>query len=992
MSYDPLDQLLSVTDGQGKVLESHTYDYSRRGLTSVRANGVDSVTVQYTGDGQTQVVSSQNISTTYGSANFGGQPSVTAVTGPGCSSCGGRGNGTFYYDGSGNRISKTDALGNVTTHTYDSNSNVLSTTVGSGSPSAVTWNYTYNSISEVLTSTDPLGNTMTNTYDSHGNLLTTAAPAPGNGASASVTQFAYNSLGELTTITDPLSHATTLTYTAAGLLATTADAQGNTTTYGYDARGNRISVKDALGNTTSFTYDSMNRLTNITYPDSSTSQFAYDYRGRRISATDQNGKTTNYAYDDDDRLISVKDAANNTTAYAYDAENNLLSITDANNHTTYFAYDNLSRVTQTTFPSALAETYTYDAGNNLLTRTDRNNHTINYSYDQLNRLVQKSYPDTTAVNYTYDNDSRLTLVTDPTGSYQFTFDNMGRLTGTTTQYAFLTGRSFTTSYSYDTTSNRVGFTDTAGNTSAYAYDALDRLQTLTPPAAVGGGQFGFRYDGLSRRTSLTRPNNVTTNYTYDNLSQLLSVLHQVGGNTIDGATYTLDAAGNRTAKTDQLAHVTTNYGYDAIYELLSAAQGGTSTESYTYDAAGNRLSSLGVPSYNYNLSNELTSSSNGSFGYDNDGNTLSDATGRTYIWDFENRLTQAVVPGTGTVTFKYDPFGRRIQKSSSNGTTTFLYDGTDIIEEVDANGNQLALFTEGPGVDQPLALTQAGVTSYYESDGLGSITSLTNSTGGITDTYSYDSFGNLHSTTGATASPYHFTGRELDVETGLYYYRARYYDAVTGRFLNEDSAGFDGDANFYRYTGNSPVNEIDASGHWGTNAHNQIIWNALHPCKVSDHDIWQIQRGSRHADDYEFQGAEYSYMHSMRNGSSNPPQSAADAISMRDQFVATQFQNATNQMHQGNQDQALFDLGFALHPLMDMTSPAHTDLQGNPIPWCGLAPWSCSQLSQHGDGDHSLENVGALNAHPEVQERENGIIRKYYETLTGHKLGCCSSK
>jgi len=153
------------------------------------------------------------------------------------------------------------------------------------------------------------------------------------------------------------------------------------------------------------------------------------------------------------------------------------------------------------------------------------------------------------VNYRYDNNSRLTQVTDATGTHQSTFDNMGRLTGTTTQYSFLTGRSFTTSYSYDAASNRVVFTDPEGGSTTCAYDALNRLQILTPPAAfAANGNFGFSYDALSRRTQMTRPNSVTTHYSYDNLSRVLSVLHQVGGNTIDGASYTLDAAGNRTAR------------------------------------------------------------------------------------------------------------------------------------------------------------------------------------------------------------------------------------------------------------------------------------------------------------------------------------------------------------------------------------------------------------------------------------------------------------
>ena len=92
-----------------------------------------------------------------------------------------------------------------------------------------------------------------------------------------------------------------------------------------------------------------------------------------------------------------------------------------------------------------------------------------------------------------------------------------------------------------------------------------------------------------------------------------------------------------------------------------------------------------MPSYIYNSSNELTSNSSGSYTYDNNGNTLTDASGKSYTWDFENRMVSATVPSTGTVTFKYDPFGRRIQKSSALGTMNYLYDGSNVIEQVDGN-------------------------------------------------------------------------------------------------------------------------------------------------------------------------------------------------------------------------------------------------------------------------------------------------------------------
>jgi RHS repeat-associated protein len=329
------------------------------------------------------------------------------------------------------------------------------------------------------------------------------------------------------------------------------------------------------------------------------------------------------------------------------------------------------------------------------------------------------------------------------------------------------------------------------------------------------GSFGFGYDALSRRTSLTRPNGVNTSYSYDSVSHLLSVLHQAGNTILDGAGYTYDAAGNRQTKTNYLNGVTSNYGYDLLYQLTQVTQGGSTTESYSYDAVGNRLSSLGVPTYNYNSSNELTSNSNGSYTYDNNGNTLTDAQGRSFTWDFENRLVQATNPGVGTTTFAYDPFGRRIQKSGPLGTTNYLYDGINLLGEVDSGGNVLSKYTQGPNVDEPFAELRSSSTTYYEPDGLGSITSLTNASGTIAGTYSYDAFGNSSSTTGTIPNASRFTGREFDVETGLYYYRSRYYDPLKGAFLSEDTAYISDGTSLYAYVDNDPLDETDPTGEDG---------------------------------------------------------------------------------------------------------------------------------------------------------------------------------
>lgn len=173
---------------------------------------------------------------------------------------------------------------------------------------------------------------------------------------------------------------------------------------------------------------------------------------------------------------------------------------------------------------------------------------------------------------------------------------------------------------------------------------------------------------------------------------------------------------------------------------------------------------------------------------------------------------------SGTTTFRYDPFGRRIQKSGPLGTTNYLYDGPYTIDEVDQSGNVLARYaqsnrySEGQIVDQPLAELRSGTTSYYQQDGLDSVTSLSNPTGTLANAYTYDSFGKLTASNGVLTNPFQYTGREFDAETGIYEYRARYYDQGAGRFVSEDPLEFKAGIDFYRYVTNRPVNLPDPTG------------------------------------------------------------------------------------------------------------------------------------------------------------------------------------
>ena len=214
--------------------------------------------------------------------------------------------------------------------------------------------------------------------------------------------------------------------------------------------------------------------------------------------------------------------------------------------------------------------------------------------------------------------------------------------------------------------------------------------------------------------------------------------------------------------------------------------------------AGNEQLNINTATYEYDLNGNRTKKT--------DSGSVTN-----YVYDDENRLIQ-VTDSANTITYAYDPFGRRIEKNVNGSFTSYLYDSEDIIAEYDGAGNVRAKYTHGPGIDEPLAVQQSTTKYYYHADGLGSIVALSNSSGTIAQRYRYDAFGRM-TQSGSITQPFTYTAREYDTETGLYYYRARYYDPKAGRFITKDPISFNGgDVNLYAYVGNNPVNLIDPEG------------------------------------------------------------------------------------------------------------------------------------------------------------------------------------
>ena len=284
---------------------------------------------------------------------------------------------------------------------------------------------------------------------------------------------------------------------------------------------------------------------------------------------------------------------------------------------------------------------------------------------------------------------------------------------------------------------------------------------------------------------------------------------------ISNFSYTYDKVGNRLSMTTQGGTQGETYTYDNLYQLTGVSGG--QTHSYQYDPVGNRQLADGIP-YTPNPLNQYPSVGGTSYTYNANGNLTNDGT-YMYGYDYENRLVS--VTGAGlNVSYVYDPFGRRIQKTVNGVVTRYLYDGDQIIAETDNTGAIQAKYTHGPGVDEVLAMQRNGQTYFYYHDGLGSVRDVVQN-GTQVELYSYDPYGKvtIRNLTGQVMpestikNPFFFTGRELDPETGNYYYRARHYHPGIGRFMQRDPLSYQPDNNLYRYVENNPANWIDPWGY-----------------------------------------------------------------------------------------------------------------------------------------------------------------------------------
>jgi len=334
----------------------------------------------------------------------------------------------------------------------------------------------------------------------------------------------------------------------------------------------------------------------------------------------------------------------------------------------------------------------------------------------------------------------------------------------------------------------------------YGFDAMNRVTTVSENGATSGVGVlaSYAFDTLGRKTAIVRGNGTSTAYGYDVADRLSSLAQATPANSANNQSlgFVFNPA----------SQLITRASANAVYGWFNHP---TATTTAAYDGLNRDSSIVAVspPAC-------PTASPGANAGYDCNGNQLLDKQGvRHFTYDIENRLL--TVSGLPTsVALAYDPEGRLQQAQATTGgttaTTQFLYDGSRLSAEYDGSGNLLRRYVHGPGVDDPLVWYEgAGDRRWLHMDRQGSVIAQSNAAGVVTQVYAYGPYGEPQAWGGSRFS---YTGQIAIPEAQLYYYKARVYDPMTGRFLQTDPIGYTDDLDWYAYVGEDPVDRADSTG------------------------------------------------------------------------------------------------------------------------------------------------------------------------------------
>lgn len=628
---------LSMFDNAGDVIETvdptgvatvNTYDLAGHINTTATATNTGAFTY---GDLTSTTVTQANNVVESTTGNFGAAPArtmnyyytdpahpadVTKTVDPNNHTT------TATYDSFGDKVSATDAMGDVSKAGYNTGTGqVASTVTGNGVAAGIApgctpptngcTSYTYNPFNQVTQTTDPLGHTTKATYDADGDTLTAT---DGN---TKTTTISYDTADRPTLVTKADNTTNKTDYNLDSTVADTIDGLGQKTTYGHDGQGRNTSTTDPDNRTHKVTFDPAGRTTTVV-----------DALNRAVTPTlDAAGEVTHVAY---------SDGVTPAVSYTYDADGRALTMADGTGSSSY-RYDTYGEITASTNGAGATVGYTYDPAGNVTGITYPNQPvTVVRGFDNANRVTSIKDFAGNSTTFGYDHDSALTSTGYPNGvTVTNTLNNAEQLTAAAAAKATTTLVSL--GYGRDN-AGQISSQTVAGATQTFGYTNREQLGSTTGGVTGTGGTATYVMDAADHPTTVG-----TATQTFDPAGQqcwstTTTVTTPTCGTVPASATtYTFDGVGERT-KTTPATGTASAYTYNQAGQLATASTPAGSG-SYTYNGAGLRISKTAV------------------------GNTTQ------YTWDAANNLLT-----DGTTTYLYGPGGLPLEQTSTAGTNYFIHD------------------------------------------------------------------------------------------------------------------------------------------------------------------------------------------------------------------------------------------------------------------------------------------------------------------------------
>lgn len=760
----------------------------------------------------------------------------------------------YSYTPNGALATVTNANRSWTSFQNDSYGYPTQAISASGSTNWMTWNRLGHMTSIILPGSIPDTNNMPNMIPR-------------------IITFDPNELGWVKKITYPDSSFETFAFDALGNLTTHLDMAGRSNIYSW------LPTRKLAATTRYLVAGGSNQAATI--------GLAYDQQMNTLNIKDELGRTVEaYILDLQDRPLSVTNLEGQVMFAAWGLGTLVQNMVRFDGTTNRFVYDESSRLSQSILPDdTISLTY---FSNNFPRTLGNNRGAITNAYDGANRLVTQSQPvPAGSLSYGYYPAGQRSNVVSVVGTNTYTLDPGDRLQGLAAVSPC--GRD-SVLFSYDPASGMLsGASYSNGIHCSYSHDLMDRLTGITW-ADVSNQVLtsrAYTYTAAGLVGDITSESGEKTIYSYDSLDRLTRERHtDYYGQVISDNTYEYDLAGNRTRKRvldkDGNTLVTINYslpvgnklgswtvpetnlvtrfsvvgrsddpiGVGSRYGKLWVSNSpsacftpyvANNTNFYAFDL----VSGMGTQ-YVYAAIRDLagntsyvtnrfypTCLTNGTYQYSaagcltnrqNSGKDYTDSL--SLAWNSQYQLTTATTNGTSAESYGYDGIGRRIFIVAGGATNWMVYDGFQVVAEVDNAGNLKKSYVYGASIDSPISMTSFGTTTntyYFIKDHLGSTLALTDARGIIVESYRYDAWGRVlgiydgggtQIDESALGNRILWMGREYSARSSLYYFRARWYDPAIGKWISSDPIGVSGGVNQYVFCANNPVNKVDPFGLW----------------------------------------------------------------------------------------------------------------------------------------------------------------------------------